>query len=324
MLILPPQPPTLQSKAKPTWVPYTQAEGEFLESLDEGQTPSAHYTLRPQDRAAFAWLRASARFDARKTAPENPFPQGSEAHLEAERLRHFVLNTAPLPKREELSLKLGGTRLALWRWMKARSRQSLSAPQRMAMENRLMEKGGPGLIRTNAARHALCFALAERDEARLADVKGRLGNEGEYAQELVKSFQTLFALLDGPSPVFRLWRLPELRYEDRSLGALGTKRIWMRPADANALPELPRGTTWIAPSTVGDSAPGDSTLSGGMELEAKELASRLLAAKTSAFFAPSRQDFERHGFLFFPMLMELDDKGSMKSIRMGDAAPSKP
>ena len=40
--------------------------------------------------------------------------------------------------------------------------------------------------------------------------------------------------------------------------------------------------------------------------------------------APSRAAFEGLGLAWFPILIELDPKGDVRSIRMGDAAPDKP
>ena len=43
-----------------------------------------------------------------------------------------------------------------------------------------------------------------------------------------------------------------------------------------------------------------------------------------ARFAASRPAFEKLGLLWFPILITLDGKGAIQSIRMGDAAPERP
>ena len=177
---------------------------------------------------------------------------------------------------------------------------------------------GPAVLRGWALRHALCFALAERDTRRLAALKATRGVDAGLA----RGFQALFALLDGPTPPFRLWRLPELDYQDLELGALGTRRIWIGPMEPGL--RIPPGTAWIIPSATGALGERESALHGPVKVEAEELASKVKALGHNAWFAASAQEWEHQGFSYFPALIELDDKGNLTRIQMGDAAPGRP
>jgi hypothetical protein len=137
-------------------------------------------------------------------------------------------------------------------------------------------------------------------------------------------FQRLFGLLGGPSPVLRFWTLPGLDYRDLRLDELGARRAWIRPAENGPLPELPTGTAWIIPSPSGSLDERAASLTGASLNEGEALASRLRLDGRSAFFAPSGAAFAQLGLVWFPVLLDLDAKGHLRSIRMGDAAPAKP
>jgi hypothetical protein len=90
------------------------------------------------------------------------------------------------------------------------------------------------------------------------------------------------------------------------------------------LPEIPMGTSWIIPSTSGGLDERDASLSEPLMEEGRALANRVQLAGQAAFFAPSRGAFESLGLVWFPILIELDGKGDIRAIRMGDAAPDRP
>jgi len=142
--------------------------------------------------------------------------------------------------------------------------------------------------------------------------------------ELLGGFQRLFGLLGGPSPILRLWTLPGLDYRDLRLDQLGATRAWICPLETGALPELPAGTSWIIPSLSAELDPRDAGLSKSLLAEGQALGDRLQSAGRTAFFAPSRTAFEELGLAWFPILIELDAKGAIRGIRMGDAAPDRP
>jgi hypothetical protein len=105
---------------------------------------------------------------------------------------------------------------------------------------------------------------------------------------------------------------------------LGAQRVWIRPAEAGPLPQLPTGTAWIIPSATGSLDEREASLTGASLKEGEALASRLRTEGRTAWFAPSRGAFVQIGLAWFPILLDLDTRGYLQSIRMGDAAPGKP
>ena len=301
---------------------YAEAESALLEALDWGWAPPAPPKLKGPAVLDYRWLQAATSFDPGQGLPASPYAGGAAAR-EAQALRSLL--RAPLeqvPERlKALTQRQGGTSLALWRWGQRRVREGAFPPAlRRAWEDRLLA-AGPGLLRGNALRHALCWALAEQDEARLTAVKALAGQD---AADTVRSFQRLFGLLGGPSPELRLWSLPELDYRDVRLDQLGGSRVWVVPAEAGPLPALPAGTAWIVPSPSGYQDERDASLTGTILAEGQALAERFRAAGRTAHFAPSSRAFEQLGLVWFPILIELDSQGYLKSIRMGDASPRQP
>ncbi len=314
-----PSPPALVAPAPPR---YADAETALLEALDWGWAPPAPPNLKGPAALDYRWLQAAASFEPDHGLPASPYAGGAAAR-EAQALRNLL--QAPLeqvPGRlQALTLRQGGTSLALWRWGQRRVRDgAFPPPLRRAWEDRLLV-AGPGLLRGNALRHALCWALAEQDEARLVAIKARAGQD---AAETIRGIQRLFGLLGGPSPDLRLWSLPELDYRDVRLDQLGGSRIWVLPAEAGPLPVLPAGTVWIVPSPSGNQDERDASLTGPALAEGQALAERFRAAGRTAHFAPSSRAFEHLGLAWFPILIELDSQGYLKSIRMGDAGPRQP
>lgn len=314
---LPPTPPAEVRPAPPT---AAQLQDQALDAYDWGRPLPA--APRGPGAAAYRWLQAAATFDPLAAPPADPFPPGA-AHREAEALRALV--QAP-PARlarglAALPLRQAGTALALWRWGKVQVREGRLTPAiRRAWEDRLLAEG-PGLTRGYALRHALCWALADQDEARFTALKARAETS---AEPILSQFQRLFGLLGGPSPVLRLWTLPGQEYQDLRLDQLGARRIWIYPAGGEAWPELPPGVAWIIPSLEAGMDERSASIPGGLAAEARALSARLQAAGRTAHYVPSRAAFEDLGLAWFPILIDLDAQGNIRTVRMGDAAPRKP
>jgi len=317
---LPPQstPPAITAPA-PT---ASEALEALLEAYDWGHPlPLMPKKLKGPAALSYQWLSRAATFDPAGDLPTGPFLSGRERR-EVESLRR--LSTVPREELEHalkaLPLRESGSALALWRWGQARVRSGVfDQAMRRTWEDRLL-RDGPTLTRGYALRHALCWALAERDESRFAELRPT----GEPSLEaLHQAFQGLFGLLGGPSPSLRLWTLPNLAYQDLSLDQLGA-RIWICPMEKDAVPALQPGTAWIIPSATGALDERDASLSAPLLIEGREMAQRLQAAGITAHFAASRPAFERLGLVWFPILIELDAKGCLRSMRMGDAAPRQP
>lgn len=317
---LPPQssPPAISAPA-PTG---PEAQEALLEAFDWGHSlPLMPKELKGQAALRYQWLRRAATFDPAGGLPTGPFLSGRERQ-EVEGLRRLA--AIPHEQLEQalkaLSLREAGSALALWRWGQVRVRTgAFDRATRRTWEDRLL-RDGPVLTRGYALRHALCWALAEQDESRFAALRptGDPSLEGVH-----HSFQGLFGLLGGPSPVLRLWTLPGLDYRDLGLDQLAS-RVWICPLGEEALPALPPGTAWIIPSASGAQEERDASLPEALLAEGRDLARRLQRAGITAHFATSRPAFERIGLLWFPILIELDGQGGIRSIRMGDAAPKRP
>jgi len=301
--------------------PLQEAEQVILQAYDD-QQEARHIKapeVSPKDRGAIQWLLQAAT----KAVPANPFLKGSPSWREAESLRRlFTLPAEAWPQALQTQpLTLLGSRLALWRWGQARVRDGRLGPEpRRLWEDRLLTSGASGLLFEYALRHALCFALAEADEARFAALKEHWS---EPAPDLFLDFQRAFALLGSPSPVFSLWKLPELTLSERTLQALGSPRLWIAADSGKALPELPEGTVWIVPTKDGLQPEGQNDLVEPSLGEARDLSARLKAAGRSAFLAPIRKPFETYALMYFPIQVELDGAGAIRRIRMGDAALAK-
>lgn len=313
---LPPTPPAEIRPAPPT---AAELADRLLEAYDWGlPLPGAP---KGSVTPAFRWLQAAAAFDPQRGLA-NPFPPGP-AHREAEALR-ALLKAPGQPQAGRLAalpLQQPGTALALWRWGKVQMREGRFTPDiRRTWEDRLLADG-PALTRSYALRHALCWALADQDEARFAALKARAD---ATADPVLAQFQRLFGLLDGPSPRLRLWTLPGQDYQDVRLDQLGARRIWICPDEEGPLPELPPGVAWIIPSLHAGLDDRSASLPEGLMAEVRPLASRLQAEGRTARYLPARTAFEDLGLAWFPILIELDGQGNLKAIRMGDAAPEKP
>ena len=299
-----------------------QLEAALLEAFDWGAPLPPAPAKKGPGTLSLLWLRAAATFDPSAGRPQNPFRTGAQRQEAVALLGLLALPQAQLPAAlQALPLRESGTALALWRWGRLQVRKGTFAPTlRRAWENRLLA-AGPPLVRGYALRHALCWALREQDEARFTELR-TLAAPGQEAT--FQGFQRLLGILGAPSPSLRLWTLPGLDYQDLRLDELGTPRVWILPVEDGPIPELPLGTSWIIPSASAGLDEREASLSEPLRSEGEELSTRLRAAGRSARFAPSRTSFERLGLIWFPILVELDASGNVRSILMGDAAPEKP
>ena len=308
-LMMPPyQAPPAALAIQPKAATFADAERGVFAALDADASlpPQVHLAAGAR---AYAWLRAAAQWKAGAAPPVSPFAKGTKEATEAEALRRFLSSGEGAAK---LPLKLSGSRLLLWEWMRNRDRTApLAKGERAVLEDRLLE-GGPDMIQGWALRHALCFAVADQDSARFAALKAAKGNE---APDTFAGVQSLFGLFGGPSPVFRLWTLPDLHYQDTTLGELGARRVWICPP---GLP-VPEGAAWIIPSATGNQNGREAILDPGMKIEARALVPELKGR--AAWFAASKADWEATGLSWFPALIELDKDGNLLSVKMGDAAP---
>ena len=284
------------------------AEAILLADLDSGLPPRATPGLGPGDLPAYRWLASAAAWKAGTPIPV-PFGHGA-ALKEARAWKAFLEHGQGDPG--ALPLKLAGSRLYLWMWLRDRDRKDpLPKARRQALEDRLLD-GGPETLRGWALRHALCFAVADHDLARFTELKAARRSQ---APEAFTGVQALFGILGGPSPIFRLWRLPDMTYDDTTLGDLGASKVWICPP---GIP-VPPGAAWVIPSSNGAQSGREAELDPGMKVEAKALLPELKGR--TAWFAASKQAWEAYGLEWFPILIELDGNGNLTSVRMGDAAP---
>ena len=303
--------PAIQAPPSSTPAPapsLADAEDAFLLAFDAGTEAPPAPELSAPDRAAYEWLQRAAAWKT-GAAPVSPFPKGSAADREAQAWRAFLASGKGQPA--QLPVGLSGSRVLLWSWLRERERHGpLPEAQRRRLEDRLLA-GGPAVIRGWALRHALCFTVAERSLARFSALKAHYGAD---ATDTFSSIQALFGMFGAPSPAFRLWKLPDLTYQDGTLADLGARRVWICPPGH----PVPEGAAWVIPSESGDQNEREAALNSDQKAEAEKAAQ---AAGRPAWFAASRQTWEAVGLQWFPILIDLDAKGNVAGVRMGDAAP---
>jgi hypothetical protein len=306
-------------QAVPPAVPLEDATVQILEAFDLDPSPGKLPTppVHTKDRPARDWLLSTLREDL----PKNPFHRGTPPHREAESIR-ALLRAAPGDRAagiKSLPLTLAGTQAALWRWGQALVRKGeMTKPLRHTWEDRLLAKGGALVIRGWALRHAFCFALAEADEARLANLKESCEEE---IPDLTKQFQRAFALLGGPPPRIYLWSLPDLEALDIPLNRLG-QRIYIVPLEPGG-PAAPEDCAWIIPCVSSNLPIHLSVLEDASLEEARHLAAQTRSMGRRAYLAPSRAPLEACALAYFPIDIRLNTQGLIQSIRMGDAALAK-
>lgn len=325
MFFLPSPPPMIQATVKV--IPLKEAVEQVMQDFDaeDPALPMRDPAVPRADRPSLRWLRSAALAEV----PVNPFRKGTDSFTEAEAL--LTLVKADRAQAEtllpQLKIHEAGSAMALWRWAKRQERSRPWNPAtRRVWEDKLLGKSLPPMLNGYALRHALCWALAEKDEGRFAELKAAWGQD---SSDLFRSFQGLFAWFGEISPSLRLWKVPGLEYQDRRLDLLvafdGAKssRIWISP-EMGALPKIPAHTALIIPSAAGIQDSNETVLTQVEQSAGNVVSMSIAMAKGQAYFAPSRADFEALGLVFFPILIELDPKGAIKEIRMGDAAPARP
>ncbi|BDU78419.1 TonB C-terminal domain-containing protein [Mesoterricola sediminis] len=307
-LLLPAALLCLQAHAeRPARVPYAESADLVLGALEEGAAlppPPAAST----DPAALAWLRAAAG----PGRPRNPFRPGTDRWREAEAVRRLASAPDPARALADLPLTLDGSGLAVWRWGRAAG----AAPAlRRLWEDRILGAPVAGLLRGWALRHALCFALAEADRDRFTALREAWGEDapGDFL-----GFQRAFALLGAPTPMFRLWSLPGLDYRETDLRGLGGEAFLITPFRGEA--PAPGEGQWILPVEEGRLGGFPVSLPGQAMERARDLAARMAAAGREGWLLPGEEPLQAWGLVLFPVRIRLAPDGTVRSIRMGDAA----
>ncbi len=302
--------------APPKPLPLVRAVDELLEQYDlEGQFP-APPGVAPRDRAALAWLLEGIRPEAAGA----PFKLGHPSRKEALALLE-VLKDQALPEAAP-RMKEVGSQLRYWRWGARLVRMGVWRPEiRRRWEDQLLSPAVHPLFRGYALRHALCFALAEADEARFADLKARVG---EKTPDLFLGFQTALALPKAFPPTLRLWSLPELAPVSVSLAQPGIRKVRIAQVRDGLIASPPADTLWIVPTMEGDAPSEVEQLDNSARREALPFVGRLPKDETRVFLAPVRSVLTKFGLAYFPIEIDLDEQGRVQRVRMGDAALAVP
>jgi len=309
--------PLLLGAKTPAPLPWEEAARRVLEAYDAGNPlPKApDLPTNPGDGPHLRWLEAAAA----NPIPANPYPPRTQNWKEAEAIRHFLGKPGDLKALGTLPLTLEGSRMALWRWGQLRVRAGrLSPKDRRAWEDRL-RMGPEDLLQTYATRHALCFCLAEGDRARFQAILETA--PGSY-QEVLQMFQRTFALIDGPCPPLRLWRLSDLTPVEEPLNTLGPQGIWIAPLEDFPDPPPP-GWVWVLPTPGGSQSPREGTLEEASRVEGAVIAGKMKGSGRVAYLAPSAGELEALFPSFFPIRVEFGKDGTILRIFVGDAARAK-
>ncbi|MCL1893235.1 MAG: hypothetical protein FWG02_03215 [Holophagaceae bacterium] len=269
--------------------------------------------VRELDAKKLKWLHSAMQLQV----PVSFFQADTPEHTESLDIIG-LLNSKKPPTEEsfkDLSLSLTGSQLALWRFGQTAIRNGLwSQKIRLCWENRLMDESTHPIIRGLALRHALCWALAQDDENRLADLKN--SSIGEDIPSMFTLFQKAFASLGGSIASLRLWSSSFKEVD--SLENL-SRTLWLCP-DPGFFPAS-RAHDWIIPLL------DDSQRENRERPLWREGAEQLLKAQDisafNVYIAPFKKDLELLGIALFPTQLELDQAGNIISIKMGDACPRK-
>jgi hypothetical protein len=317
LLIFPPEqdPPPIQVPDQ-TMQTLESLEYQMLEAFDYGvmvKLPILPIN-RASDQAKLQWLHSAAYL----SVPISTFHGNSQEKLEADDLIDFFEAKSP-PSSQllgKLSLELTGSQIALWRFGQTATRRGHWTPSvRRLWEGRLLEERVHPIIRGFALRHALCWALAENDEERLADLKGSKASED--MPEIFVIFQKAFSALGGPLSALRLWTSDFLELES-SIQGHGT--AWICP-DAN-FPPLDKTLIWIIPLLEPQSLENiKNSEHQAWRDRAEKMLEMPILADYKVIFAPYQRDLVLFGIAFFPALIGLDKKGNIEKIQMGDACP---
>ncbi len=299
-------------------VPLEAAEMSALQALDEGLSLPA-IRVRSRDRTGWAWFCSVVRDET----PRNPFPKGSVGDREVRALEAFLADPRPrIEDLDRLELRWGGSQLRLWKVGRDRVQAGRWGSElRKAWEDRLLALDVSPFLRGWALRHALCFALAEEDGERFGQLREALEEE---APDLFQAFQRAFGLLGGPAPRFPLWTLPDLEPVELNLAEHPGARVHIGPASGDPIRVPSDATLWIVPTELGGQPVAEPFLQGREAHEAQELAERFRRSGLRGYVAASRRPFEAVALVFFPALLDVDEQGRLRSIRMGDAARPQP
>ncbi|MDR2561549.1 MAG: hypothetical protein LBC63_07245 [Holophagales bacterium] len=314
LFIIPPtqDPPAIQAQSQ---VPQTMESLEYqlLEAFDYGiavgppQLPSD----RASDQAKLMWLHSAAHLPT----PISTFEKNSLERAEADELLKFF-EAKGVPTEQslgKLGLKLTGSQLALWRFGQAAVRRGDWPPSvRREWEGRLLEEKIHPLIMGFALRHALCWALAENDEARLAELKGSKASQD--MPEIFLVFQKAFSAIGGPTSALKLWTSD---FKELHSGILAGGEAWICP-DAD-FPPHDKAATWVVPLLEPQGI--ENAESPAWRGRAENFLELPILASYKVSFAPYQRDLSLLGIVFFPALIRLDEKGNIAKIQMGDACP---
>ena len=306
------QPPVMQIPEIDTRT-LASLEYQMLEAFDygfEARLPALP-SERGMDMAKLRWLHAAAYSSLKISA----FSDGSPEHSEAERVIKF-LNAKELPTEasfSSLNMHLTGSQMALWRFGQAAVRNgSWGQNIRKQWEDLLLDQSIHPVIRGFALRHALCWALAENNEIRLAEIKN--SSAGDDIPSLFSLFQKAFASLGGPLSPLRLWNSSFSQIENTKPFA---QKLWLCP-DPN-FPPANKTTDWIVPLLEGSVV--GNTENPSWRANAEQLLKENGFSGYNVIVAPFKKDLDLLGIALFPALVELDNGGKIMSIKMGDACP---
>jgi hypothetical protein len=288
-------------------------EHRILEAFDYGVSISMP-ELPPEralDQAKLQWLHNAAYLPM----PVSVFLPDSPEQKEATEIIKFLDTTAPPTELSlnKLGLSLTGSQLALWHFGQANVRNGTWGKYtRLQWEDRLLEVSMHPIIKGFALRHALCWALAENDEERFADLK--YSEIGEGQPTIFTLFQKAFAALDSPFDALRLWTSSFVEVTDTSPF---NNTVWICP-DPN-FPPVDTTKDWIIPML--EMALTETADGPAWATRAEQILEEKIFANYKVFFAPFQKDLDLLGIALFPALIELSEDGNIKGIKMGDACP---
>ena len=264
---------------------------------------------RASDMAKLRWLHSAASLDE----PVPTFDDGTAEQAEAVALLGFIRSGSSQTGDDfgKLDLRLSGSQLALWRFGRVKIRSGAWGKQaRLNWEDLLLKSATHPVIRGLAFRHALCWALADNDESRFAELKH--SSLGDDMPDIATLFQKAFAALGETFGPLRLWTPAfEVVAENPFLEG----RVWVCPA-----PDLPPPNDtvpWVVPLL--SVLPGKDLDQVQIRAGAERMVESGVFEGYEVYFAPQNSDLEMLGIALFPTLIELDGHGSVVSIKMGDA-----
>ena len=305
-------PPAIQAPSQATQT-LESLEYQLLEAFDYGvavklpQLPLG----RASDQAKLVWLHSAAHLPM----PLSTFQDNSPEKAEADKLLKFLGAKGATSEQslEELSLNLTGSQLALWRFGQAVVRKEDWGPNvRRNWEGRLLDEKIHPLIRGFALRHALCWALAENDETRLAELKGSKASQD--MPEIFVIFQKAFSAIGGPLSALRLWTSD---FVESQSGIQAGVAVWICP-DPDFLP-CDKTSMWVIPLLEPQGI--ENAESPAWRDRAEKILELPIFADYKISFAPYRRDLGLLGIELFPALISVDKIGNIAKIQMGDACP---